>query len=311
MMQASQNETGSFYSHGKLLISGEYLVLRGAKALAIPVRYGQSLHITGNPGDPCLKWVSHIPGGIWLTATYNLPDLDITSSSDARLAWQLQKLLLAAKNLNPDFLSRSHTINVVSEVEFNPSWGLGSSSSLIASIARWAGVNPFELNSLTFGGSGYDIAAALSDKPIIYQLDKGTPTYKPVDFNPRFADKLWLVYRNKKENSREAVRNFSETPVPPEAIDTISEITMKLQATRSFEEFQKLLEEHENIISGILKQPPVKQKLFPDFKGSIKSLGAWGGDFLLVASHQPEEYITGYFSKHGFSTIFRYNHLKL
>lgn len=309
-MQATQHEIRSFYSHGKLLISGEYLVLRGAKSLAIPVRYGQSLQITELPGKPCLNWISHIPGDIWLTATYNLPDLEIISSSNIRLALQLQKILLTAMDLNPDFISRSHTTNAVSEVEFNPSWGLGTSSTLIANIAGWAGVDPFELNRLTFGGSGYDIAAALSDKPIIYQLDKGTPKYEPVDFNPPFSEKIWLVYQNKKENSREAVRNFSETPVPPEALDAISEITLKLQATKSYEEFQILLEEHENIISGILKQPPVKQKLFPDFEGSIKSMGAWGGDFLLAASSQQEAFITGYFLNRGFNTLFRYNALK-
>ena len=33
----------SFYSNGKLLLTGEYAVLDGAKSLAIPVKYGQSL----------------------------------------------------------------------------------------------------------------------------------------------------------------------------------------------------------------------------------------------------------------------------
>lgn len=309
-MQATQHEIRSFYSHGKLLISGEYLVLRGAKSLAIPVRYGQSLQITELPGKPCLNWISHIPGDIWLSAAYSLPDLEIISSSNTRLALQLQKILLAARDLNPDYISLSQTINAVSEVEFNPSWGLGSSSTLIANIARWAGVDPFELNRLTFGGSGYDIAAALSDKPIIYQLDNGKPTYEPVDFNLPFTDRIWLVYQNKKENSREAVSKFSEIPVPSEAIQTISEITLKLCTTRNFEEFLNLLEGHENIISDVLKQPPVKQKLFPDFEGSIKSLGAWGGDFFLVASHQQEAFITGYFLNRGFNTLFRYNALK-
>ena len=33
----------TFYSNGKLLISGEYIVLDGAKSLAIPTKYGQYL----------------------------------------------------------------------------------------------------------------------------------------------------------------------------------------------------------------------------------------------------------------------------
>ena len=36
-----QNQT--FYSNGKLLLTGEYVVLDGAKALAVPTRFGQNL----------------------------------------------------------------------------------------------------------------------------------------------------------------------------------------------------------------------------------------------------------------------------
>ena len=35
----------TFYSNGKLLITGEYLVLDGAKALALPTKYGQYLTV--------------------------------------------------------------------------------------------------------------------------------------------------------------------------------------------------------------------------------------------------------------------------
>ena len=35
----------TFYSNGKLLLTGEYLVIDGAKALAIPTQKGQSLSV--------------------------------------------------------------------------------------------------------------------------------------------------------------------------------------------------------------------------------------------------------------------------
>ena len=38
-----------FYSPGKLLLTGEYVVLDGAKSLAIPTIFGQSLNITSIP----------------------------------------------------------------------------------------------------------------------------------------------------------------------------------------------------------------------------------------------------------------------
>ena len=42
-------ETQTFYSNGKLLITGEYVVLDGAKALALPTKFGQSLVVKQGP----------------------------------------------------------------------------------------------------------------------------------------------------------------------------------------------------------------------------------------------------------------------
>ena len=46
-----------YYSHGKLLLSGEYLVLVGAQALAVPCKMGQSLEFEANDSK-ILKWES-------------------------------------------------------------------------------------------------------------------------------------------------------------------------------------------------------------------------------------------------------------
>ena len=35
----------NYYSNGKLLLTGEYVVLDGAKALAVPTKFGQLLNI--------------------------------------------------------------------------------------------------------------------------------------------------------------------------------------------------------------------------------------------------------------------------
>ena len=35
----------TFYSNGKLLLTGEYLVLEGATALAVPTKFGQDLSV--------------------------------------------------------------------------------------------------------------------------------------------------------------------------------------------------------------------------------------------------------------------------
>ena len=50
-------ETQTFYSNGKLLITGEYVVLDGAKALALPTKFGQSLVVKSGQNHQ-IKWTS-------------------------------------------------------------------------------------------------------------------------------------------------------------------------------------------------------------------------------------------------------------
>jgi mevalonate kinase len=48
----------TFYSNGKLLITGEYLVLDGAKAFALPTKFGQSL-IIEEGSNKAIQWISY------------------------------------------------------------------------------------------------------------------------------------------------------------------------------------------------------------------------------------------------------------
>jgi hypothetical protein len=68
------------------------------------------------------------------------------------------------------------------------------------------------------------------------------------------------------------------------------------------------MEKHESIMSEVLETITIKEALFDDFKGVIKSLGAWGGDFVLVASKDNPR---GYFNERGFETILRYDEMIL
>ena len=74
-------------------------------------------------------------------------------------------------------------------------------------------------------------------------------------------------------------------------------------------DFERLITEHESFISKILGVLPVKDKLFPDFQGAIKSLGAWGGDFILASALDKNP--TDYFKSKGFNTVLNYNELAL
>ena len=61
-------------------------------------------------------------------------------------------------------------------------------------------------------------------------------------------------------------------------------------------------------MSDVLEMQTVKERFFPDFKGVIKSLGAWGGDFVMVIS---KENPTAYFEEKGFKTILSYSEMIL
>ncbi len=310
-MENKQSAIAQFYAHGKFLISGEYMVLRGAKALAVPVRFGQSLQIASTVGGPLLTWEANYPDKKWFKAKYNTVHFDILETDNPELAQRIQYILIEARNMNPGFLTDSFTTIATSMLNFQPEWGIGSSSSLLANVGNWAKVDPFELNRRVFGGSGYDIAAALSDKPIIYHLENGLPKIESIDFALPFSGKLYFVYLNRKQNSKTAVQNFANTHVPRQSIETISEITLKMYTANYLKEFMELMKWHENILAEVIQQTPVQLGHFPDFGGCIKSMGAWGGDFLLVASEKSREYVMEYFKIRGFETVFGWNEIVL
>ncbi|MEO6348828.1 MAG: GYDIA family GHMP kinase [Aquaticitalea sp.] len=301
-------EHKTFYSNGKLLLTGEYVVLDGALSLGIPTNLGQSLKVELIE-EPKINWKSLDENGtVWFEAEFLIAEILSNSSKSGDEIWdRLTQILKEAKKINPQFLVGKNGFQIVSKMDFPKNWGLGTSSTLINNIANWADVNAFELLSKTFGGSGYDIACAQHDFPITYQLKSGAPEIKEVAFNPTFKNDLYFLYLNKKQNSRNGIAHYksNKTDISKEISD-INQITIELIYCSNLNDFQKLMDAHEHIISKIIKQQPIKELLFADFKGSIKSLGAWGGDFVLVAS---EENPSEYFKSKGFNTILSYEQL--
>lgn len=119
-----------FYSNGKLLISGEYLVLKGSLALAVPVKFGQNLIISHNINDG-LKWKTFVKGRLWFYAEFKKSDFEIIHSTNDRIAQYLSRLLFEADILSGGKLPKDQ-VYIATEVDFEMEWGLGSSSSLIS-----------------------------------------------------------------------------------------------------------------------------------------------------------------------------------
>ena len=295
-----------YYSNGKLLLTGEYVVLEGALALAIPTRYGQSL-IVEPIDEPQLKWKSFDnQNQVWLDAEYQLTSQDIVQSNVTtdNTSKRLLDILQKAKQLNPEFLNSTHGFKVTTQLDFPKYWGLGSSSTLINNIANWADIDPYKLLDLTFGGSGYDIACAQVNSPLTYQLNNKSRTIHSVDFNPKFKDNLYFVYLNQKQNSREAIAHYKAGEYnQEEVISIVNQLTKDIIQSETLVDFELAISKHEATISKVISQKTVKELLFKDFNGSIKSLGAWGGDFVLVTS---ETNPTTYFIQKGYNTVIRY-----
>lgn len=293
-------------------------MLDGAKALALPTKYGQSLSvlplktISDTVKNQRLLWQSLDENDkTWFTCEYKLPDFSIKceellDSETLKTAKKLQEILREAKRLNPNFLSNNKSFHVKTKLTFNKNWGLGTSSTLINNIAQWAKVDAFALQFKTFGGSAYDIACAKNDSPIVYQLNNKKPIVKPVTFNPSFKENLFFVYLNTKKNSRTAIKNYKNiTKNKLKAIKLATNFTENLLKTDlNLAKFEAIINQHEQILSTILGIKPIKEKLFPDYFGAIKSLGAWEGDFILVTGN---EHTPTYFKRKGFSTTVKYS----
>jgi len=299
-------DSTTYYSNGKLLLTGEYLVLDGALALGVPTKFGQDLTVRPIDGKR-IYWKSlDEKGNIWLDTNFELP---IHSNKNKEpFIENLLEILKGASELKRNFLI-DKACQITTHLTFPKDWGLGSSSTLINNVAQWAKIDAFDLLDKTMGGSGYDIACAQNDKPVLFQLTAAKPIIRPIEFRPIFREQLYFVYLNKKQKSSDEIHRYhSIKDGIPEAVKTVTEITNLLVKTRTLDEFNILISEHEKVVSKVVKLPTIQDSYFRDYFGQMKSLGAWGGDFIMATGNDDTP---SYFKKKGFSTILKYDELLL
>ncbi|MEO0045699.1 MAG: hypothetical protein RL705_890 [Bacteroidota bacterium] len=301
----------TFYSNGKLLITGEYVVLDGAKAFALPTKYGQNL-IVEQGNNRVIKWTSYDSDqSIWFEDTIPFDSIIRKERHDDAKSVKntLIEILHEAYLMNSDLITSAEGYKISTELTFPKLWGLGTSSTLINNIAQWLQIDAFELLKRSFGGSGYDIACAQNNSGILYQIIDDKPFVEIVDFNPDFKDKIFFIYLNKKQNSRNAIASYYSNQVDiRKTIPVIDNLTKTVVAADEPKTFALALSQHEIALSNILELPTVKEILFHDFEGVIKSLGAWGGDFVLSIS---KENPTRYFNERGFDIVIPYQEMIL
>ncbi len=328
----------TFFANGKLLLTAEYAVLDGATALALPTKFGQSLDITPSESTDC-NWTSYdADGKIWFSATFDFDTFKRKTATDDGVATLLENIFAAALHLKydntvaknrgftpPQYLTPFHA---ETHLTFPRNWGLGTSSTLIANIARVFKVNPYALLAATFGGSGYDIACATADAPLLFQTENGAVSVENAAFSPIFKENLYFVYLGKKQNSREGIERYKTRKIVQNDqnviarrceerskateggyLKEISDLTTAFLTASDLKTFDKLIVQHENLIASLIELPRAKALYFADFWGEIKSLGAWGGDFVLATSDRNAVETKQYFIKKGFETVLTYDEM--
>lgn len=281
------------------MLFGEYLVLCGADCLAFPLKFGQTLKVT--PTNDKLIWKSYATKKRWFEAELN-EQFDVLETNNSEVASMLVKLLRVIKSEKPQLSFRQ---SFSAEADFDLQWGLGSSSTLISLLSQWSGVDAFKLLESTFGGSGYDVACATETSPIVYATGK---VKEHVELPKSITNQLLFVYLGKKQNSRNEIKRFNRDTVSVKQIDEINKIITNAINAKEITTFELALNQSEKLIASLIDLKPIKQNHFSDYPYSVKSLGAWGGDFFM-ATYRDLERAKNYFHSKGYTTQFTYQEL--
>ena len=303
-----------FHAQGKLLITGEYAVLDGALALAIPTKKGQSMRIQPQKEAlPSITWRAFdVNQQEWLRCSWAYPLLELTQPTPKTPEEKhLFELLQRCQSLNPLFnLAERYPQGVLVEtyLDFHRAWGWGTSSTLLHLLGQWAQVSAWDLAQGRFSGSGYDLACAAAQGPIHYQITHQGPKSTPVDWEPPFVDQLHLVYLEQKQQSQSAIAHYRAATGPKQPlVDQISRLTVQMTSCQTTDHWNELVGRHEQLLGSLLQLPTALERWFDDYPGSIKSLGAWGGDFVLACG--PSDYFKakGYTTCMPFKDVVRFH----
>lgn len=294
------------FSPGKLMLTSEYVAVDGALVLAVPTKLGQELFYTEIEDQKSLMfWEAYHQNQLWLKAIIDYKNWGILETNDSKASEFILKTLKNVQNLSEMKLKSDTSYHIKTNLQFPSDFGLGSSSTLMNNLAKWANIDAFTLNEISLGGSGYDVAVAKEKSAVLYSRFPER-TYHKIDFNPSFKNELIFIHLNQKQDTREGISHYKSKPTSTELINNYSKLTKKIVNSQDLEEFSKLMTIHEQKLSDFLGIPTVKEKYFQNCPGFVKSLGAWGGDFVLASKFGDYQ---DYFKEQGFAKIFSWKDL--
>ncbi len=298
---------GKIFSPGKLLLTSEYVVLDGALALAVPTKSGQEFFYGEiEDGNSLVFWDAFHQNQLWLHAEIDYKNGKILATNLPDAAEFILSVLMKVKELSVVKFKNGETYHLKTSLQFPANFGLGSSSTLMNNLGEWAEIDAFHLNEICLGGSGYDIAVAKEKSAVLFQKTETGNCIEKIDFNPDFRNELILIHLNKKQNSREGINLYRSKEKLPELIDEFSALTRAILLCNDLGKFSQFMEIHEQKLSDFLGIEKLKEKYFENCPVFVKSLGAWGGDFVMSRKFSG---FREYFSGKGFSSVFEYEDL--
>ena len=255
-----------FKSNGKILLSSEYLVMDGAKSIALPARLTQDL-IVSKCDKNTIEWFSHdMDNNLWYEDRFFVKNNNLVCESEKNVT--SQKIISLFNHL-----SKTHKLaNLLgnkfeTRLNFKKDWGLGTSSTFVNNLAKWAKVDPYQLLFSTFKGSGYDIACCDLNHPIIFKKTSESIDVKKIKFKPPFIKNLFLIHLGKKQNTQLSIENYSKKKFDRIGlIKKINTITDEFIKCNELIHFEELIQEHESIISKATSITPIQNSNLSDYK---------------------------------------------
>ncbi|MFM7379900.1 MAG: hypothetical protein ACKO2X_02190, partial [Bacteroidota bacterium] len=258
----------------------------------------------------------------WLKANYRIVDglwsVEEVSAAASESAGLLQNWLQAAWTLMAgpgdgsalgvegaswNDILHQEGLTVKTQLDFARSWGLGSSSTALALLAQWLGVDARHLYALTTNGSGYDLEVAMQNSSILFRLPEGRPItnslsaaplepiVQPIPYRSPQGGGLWLVDPGGKQiSAKEVVRYRNlDTNQRLACVEKISSLSIALATCQDVNMMMDCFEQHDVVLEKLLGQPCLQRSAGNGFPGRLKSLGAWGGDLFLAVSPSSED----------------------
>ncbi|MDQ0591882.1 mevalonate kinase [Chryseobacterium ginsenosidimutans] len=297
---------GEIFSPGKLMLTSEYFAIDGALVLAVPTKLGQEFSFEEKDDKkPLIFWEAYHQDKLWLKTVIDYKNWQILETNIPPSAEFITKTLKNVQALSKTKFKDDFTYHLKTNLQFPADYGLGSSSTLMNNLAEWAEIDPFYLNTISLGGSGYDIAVAKEKSAVLFQSIPEIK-YEKVDFNPSFKNELIFIHLNKKQDSREGINFYKSKKKSQKLVDEFSNLTKNILLCNELENFSQLMLIHEQKISDFLEIPTVRAKFFADCPVFVKSLGAWGGDFVMSSKFDG---FKDYFWGKDFNTIFEWSEL--